>query len=256
MSYYVEYEKGISDYFFCEFGKEVGQKPHIHSHIEIVFVFEGILGATVSEKEYTFSAGEMFVIMPYEIHSYFGDATTFVISCPLEYFQERTQFLNGRLFSPIHIPFGKIERDIIFDIVDGEFKSDLKKKALMYYVFSGFVENCTLSERRFSEYDTYRRAVIYITENFKDNITLRKTALAAGVSEEHLSRMFNSSGKAHFSEILNSLRVNFSKQKLMDKSLSISDIALESGFGSIRNFNRIFKKHFNCTPSEFRKNRS
>ena len=141
---------------------------------------------------------------------------------------------------------------MILDIVKETFRSDLKKKALMYYAFSRFVEHCDLLDRDFSEYDTYRKTVIYISENFKEDISLKKAALSAGVSEEHLSRIFNASGNVGFSEIVNTLRVQFAKGKLKNKSLSISDIALEAGFGSIRNFNRIFKKHFHCTPSEYR----
>lgn len=254
MSYYVEYEKGISDYFFCMYGKELGQNPHIHSHVEVVFIFEGDLHATVSDLEYAFTAGEMFIIMPYEVHAYGGDATTFVISCPTDYFQEQSHYLTGKIFSPRHTKFGNIEKNIILDLVADKFQHDLKKKALMYYVFSRFSENCQLLDRVFSEYDVYRRTVIYVSENFKDDISLKKAALSAGVSEEHLSRVFNASGSVGFSEIVNSLRIQFAKGKLMNKNLSISDIALEAGFGSIRNFNRIFQKHFHCTPSEFRKN--
>lgn len=254
MAYTVEYEKGISDYFFCEFGKEVGQNPHIHSHIEVVLVFEGYIQASISEVDYRFTAGEMFIIMPYEIHSYYGDATTFVISCPTEYFQERNQLLVGKAFSPPYTTFGLIEKNMVFDIVNENYQSDLKKKALMYYVFSRFVENCKLFDRSFSELDTYRKAIIYITENFKENISLKKTALSAGVSEEHLSRIFHASGRVGFSEIINSLRVQYAKRRLICTDLSISDIALEAGFGSIRNFNRIFQKHYHCTPSEFRRN--
>ena len=253
MPYIVEYEKGISDYFFCDFGKEVGQKPHIHSHVEVVFIFDGNIQATISGMDYTFASGEMFIIMPYEIHSYGGDATTFVISCPTEYFQEQNQFLVGKVFSPPYIDFGSIEKEIIFDIVEEKYRSNLKKKALMYYVFSRFLEKCELLDRNLSEYDTYRRAIIYITTNFREDISLKKTALAAGVSEEHLSRIFNTSGRVGFSEVVNSLRVHFARRRIMSKNIPISDIALEAGFGSIRNFNRIFKQHFHCTPSEYRK---
>lgn len=253
MPYIVEYEKGISDYFFCEFGKEVGQKSHIHSHVEVVFVMDGHIQATISEIDYTFTAGEMFIIMPYEIHSYGGDATTFVISCPTDYFQEQNQFLVGKVFSPPYTTFGNIESSIISDIVNDKYRNDLKKKALMYYVFSRFLERCELLDRNLSEYDTYRRAIVYITQNFRDDISLKKTALAAGVSEEHLSRIFNASGRTGFLEVVNSLRVHFARRKLTNMALPISDIALEAGFGSIRNFNRIFKQHFHCTPSQFRK---
>lgn len=253
MAYFVEYEKGISDYFFCDFGKEAGQNSHIHSHVEVVFVFDGNIQANISGLDYTFTSGEMFLIMPYEIHSYGGDATTFVISCPTDYFQEQNQFLVGKVFSPLFTTFGNIEKEMILDIVNEKYRCDLKKKALMYYVFSRFKERSNLLDRNLSEHDTYRRAIIYITQNFKEHVSLKKTAFAVGVSEEHLSRIFNASGRAGFSEVINALRVHSARSRLINKNLSISDIALEAGFGSIRNFNRIFKQHFHCTPSEFRK---
>ena len=63
----------------------------------------------------------------------------------------------------------------------------------------------------------------------------------------------NHGGKPGFSEILNSLRVFAAKQKLEQTTSPVIEVALETGFGSIRNFNRVFKKFFGCNPSDVRK---
>ena len=47
------------------------------------------------------------------------------------------------------------------------------------------------------------------------------------------------------------------RDDLMEEtSLSVADVAFRAGFGSIRNFNRLCKKYFNCTPIDLRKKES
>ena len=142
---------------------------------------------------------------------------------------------------------------LIATIVGEEFTDDFKKKALLYCTVSDFLGSSVLTESPVFEYDIYRKALIYISENFKDNITLEKTALFIGVSAAHLSRVLNSNGKRGFSEVLNSLRVHEARKLIERGNLPISEIAMESGFGSIRNFNRIFQKHFGIKPSDIKK---
>jgi AraC family transcriptional regulator len=46
--------------------------------------------------------------------------------------------------------------------------------------------------------------------------------------------------------------VREARSKLAQGRLSLVEIALESGFGSQGNFNRIFRKHTGVTPGQFR----
>lgn len=47
--------------------------------------------------------------------------------------------------------------------------------------------------------------------------------------------------------------IRAAEQLLSRENLSITDIALQTGFTSITTFNRAFKKINSCTPSEFKK---
>ncbi len=254
MKYEVSPEVGISDFFFADI--LANSSPlHIHSHMEFIYVLKGDITVSIADKNYFLTEGDMAISMPYETHGYEyeEDSCAFVLACPPEYLSEYRQILTGKVFEPPVAKFTDIHKMLIDTILNEEFTDDLKKKALLYCTVSDFLNSSTLTDSPVFEYDVYRKAIVYISENFKENITLEKTALYVGVSPEHLSRVLNSNGKRGFSEILNSLRVYEARTLIERRNVPISEIALESGFGSIRNFNRIFQKHFGCKPSEIKK---
>lgn len=254
MKYQVSPEKGISDFFFADIMTK-SSHSHIHSHMEFIYVLKGCVTISIADKNYSLTEGDMAISMPYEAHGYeFGEnSSAFVLACPPEYLSEYRQMLSGKIFNPPTVKYGDVNRVIIKNIIDKNFEDDLKKKALLYSTISDFLNSSELTDSPVFEYDVYRKAIVYISENFKENITLEKTALFVGVSPEHLSRVLNSNGKRGFSEILNSLRVYEARKLLERENLPISEIAMESGFGSIRNFNRIFQKYFGCKPCDVRK---
>ena len=51
---------------------------------------------------------------------------------------------------------------------------------------------------------------------------------------------------------LHNLRVSKARKMLTDTYASITDIAFESGFSSLRTFNRVFVKYTGKTPSDYR----
>jgi len=253
LKYQVSPEKGVSDFFFSNIITD-SSPSHVHSHMEFIYVLKGRVTVSIADKNYSLTEGEMAISMPYEIHSYEYDENTqaFVLACPPEYLSEYRQMLSGKVFVPPIVKYSDVNRILIENIIDENFEDDLKKKALLYCTVSDFLNSSELADSPVFEYDVYRKAIVYISENFKENITLEKTALYVGVTPFHLSRVLNSNGKRGFSEILNSLRVYEARKLLENKNLPISEIAMEAGFGSIRNFNRIFQKHYGCKPCEIK----
>ncbi|MFK7786278.1 MAG: response regulator [Crocinitomicaceae bacterium] len=55
------------------------------------------------------------------------------------------------------------------------------------------------------------------------------------------------------SQFINSIRLKESARLLTDQLISIQEVSELSGFNSIQSFNKVFKKHFEMTPSEYRK---
>lgn len=56
-----------------------------------------------------------------------------------------------------------------------------------------------------------------------------------------------------FKSYLMNIRVGYACRLLIDATLDISEIAYDSGFENLSNFNRQFKKIKGVTPSQFQK---
>ena len=71
---------------------------------------------------------------------------------------------------------------------------------------------------------------------------------------EMREQLYNSKLGMNFNNYLNSIRINHACDLLNESNKKIADISEETGFGSIRSFNRAFKSVMNMTPAEYRNN--
>ena len=126
------------------------------------------------------------------------------------------------------------------------------------YRLSGILHRNRILDDYFSDIDIkglnrLQPALLYIDRHLKDNITLESLAETVHLNPEYLSRMFKKiTGKNIFSYI-NYIRINNACKLLVDTDMSVLEIAMESGYSSISNFNRYFLKIKDCTPSAYRK---
>ena len=82
---------------------------------------------------------------------------------------------------------------------------------------------------------------------------MEELASQAGYSPPYLSRMFKrSTGYAPYAFILKA-RLEHSQHLLLRTTLSIQEVAEQSGFPSQANFSYMFRKEFGYTPSDYRK---
>ena len=94
----------------------------------------------------------------------------------------------------------------------------------------------------------------YIAKNYKDEIRLSTLADIAGMSPSAFSRFFKLHTGRNLSEYIIEMRLGYASRQLVDTAKGIAEICYECGFNNLSNFNRIFKKKKNCSPSEFREN--
>ncbi len=74
----------------------------------------------------------------------------------------------------------------------------------------------------------------------------------AGFSKYHFTRLFKNFTGTSFYKYLNKKRIEHAEKLLVDPELSITEVALQSGFSSLSAFIRMFKLIKDCTPTEFR----
>jgi len=93
----------------------------------------------------------------------------------------------------------------------------------------------------------------YISEHCTEKLTLEGVAAYSGYSKFHFARMFKAYSGMSFYDFFLRQRLLLCERLLSNPALSITEVALRSGFGSIATFNRIFKQYEKMTPSEYRR---
>ena len=104
--------------------------------------------------------------------------------------------------------------------------------------------------------NTVSRALRIIHNTSGDELKVTSLAESMGMTDRHLRRLFDEHLGASPIEIMITQRLHFAKQALQETYLPISEIALASGFQSIRRFNEAFKERFQASPSEVRGSKS
>lgn len=95
-------------------------------------------------------------------------------------------------------------------------------------------------------------AVTYIEEHFLQPITLQAMADKAYLSTRQFQRVFTRNYHTTPMDYVIRKRLDYSCTLLRHPGLSISQVALESGFRDQNYYARQFRKVYNCTPSEYR----
>lgn len=98
-----------------------------------------------------------------------------------------------------------------------------------------------------------KKAVAYIRQNYKNDIKLFDVAKEIGLNETYFSRVFKKKFGINYSDYLNNVRLEKSKELLNTTNLTMNEISTEVGYNSESYFSRIFKLNFKITPKQFRK---
>lgn len=92
----------------------------------------------------------------------------------------------------------------------------------------------------------------YIADHCTENINVDELADLAGFSKFHFARLFKQFSGISCYEYLTQKRIAHAEKLLIQPDISITEVAMRSGFNSLSTFNRIFKSAKNCTPSEYK----
>ncbi|MBP5856886.1 methylphosphotriester-DNA--protein-cysteine methyltransferase family protein [Marivibrio halodurans] len=99
---------------------------------------------------------------------------------------------------------------------------------------------------------TVSRALKLIEEGALDRAGVEALADRLGIGARHLARLFDRHLGASPGAVARTYRLHRAKRLLRESELRITDIAFQSGFGSIRRFNAAFAALYGRPPSSFR----
>lgn len=163
------------------------------------------------------------------------------------------------LFSRAAIEGGADARQIFgdtrqtFDTIDSFTELDELSRLLtsLFYRFVGYAFDFASVKN----IDLVHKVLGYVRTHYAQRITMDDLAAHVNLSRAHLSRVLSEDLGMPFSEFVNAMRVEKSKELLRRPDVSLADIAGLTGFSDQSYFTKVFRKSVGMSPGEFRRKR-
>ena len=91
----------------------------------------------------------------------------------------------------------------------------------------------------------------YIRDHINDEITLGDLAKASSFSPWYARRLFIEHLNMTPAVYIRRLKLSKSALRLRDENVSVLDVAISMGFGSVDGYQRAFRREFGCNPKEY-----
>lgn len=247
---------------------------HFHPAYELTLITEGKGKRLAGDSMETFSPGDLVLVGPMLPHVWVSEeqpgssCSALVIQFPqalvntLESFPECQSLRNNLLEAASHgwqmqvtdketlmekfskIPHleGAASIAAFIDLFDLVTQLPGRKLASPGYKSA---KNETHSKR-------INKILVYVEKHYIEEIKLGEAAKTVHLSESAFSKYFKRTMGKTFFDYVNEVRISRACLLLRDTDQSISEIALDSGFGNLSYFNRIFLKKKHTTPYTFR----
>lgn len=250
---------------------------HFHPEFEINYIYNAqggrrIVGDHVGE----IGKRELVMTGPNLYHGWENfknspklESHEITIQFPKDLFHEG--LLSKNLIQPINKLLQNANRGILFsedtiNLVEkklfhlsrkNDFDSFLEFQSLLYDLAISrdqkFLTNMNFSHQNdFINSERIEKIYNFLKENYQNKIKIEEVAQLVNMSVISLSRLIKKRTGKSFVEFLIAIRLGAATRSLIETNDSVSEICYDCGFNNISNFNRIFKKYQNCTPSEFR----
>ena len=221
---------------------------HLHKDLEFVYVAEGSLRMTVENRTSELSAHELALILPSQIHSYERTvgAKALVAVFAEDYVPEFCRAISKKTAKSNVFHMESAECALLLRKLGGANPSRLTLSACFSLACAAFLDEIPLvpSEGESKSKLLLHRMLFYISEHYRENITLEGMAKALGYESHYVSRCFHADLGKNFKQFVNEYRINYAKHLIATESgrMSMTEIAFASGFQSVRNFNRVYQK--------------
>ncbi|MDF2613399.1 MAG: putative response regulatory protein [Clostridia bacterium] len=103
-------------------------------------------------------------------------------------------------------------------------------------------------------YDTnINQAIQYINKNFTSNLRLKDVAEYVHMSETYFSKSFKKIMDINFVDYINKMRIEEAKKLLLQRKMTIQEIAEQVGYNNTSYFTQTFKSYEGITPKQYQK---
>ena len=286
MNYLYEYSDTLNRPFeaflFDTAVNEFPARPHWHHYVELIYLIEGNIIATVNEKEYYLNEGDMILFYRGDIHSLSATTYNRALFSGIKFDTARltvnagptpklTTMLMAARDQGARICFREAEnkaydfrscfRECLEEYNTGGLGYDVAIHSRLCLLFLDIIriwQREGISFTNLTEYVsddelTIRSILEYIDLHLDENLRVEDLAKRCNMSYSHFAKCFRELYGRSCKEHLDILRVEKAEEMLRFTDYSLNDISQELGFSDCSHFIRVFKSHKGVTPGSIRK---
>ncbi len=245
--------------------EETRYPSHFHKKTEITYMKVGTCSSIINQTQYFAEKDDILYVPEYYPHSYetSSNARRLLITPTQDLKIDVENFLNKRTF-PCLLSDKEYNRTKILPILNDIIKAQNDKNidaASKSLIIKGYInafygmllaryKNCLVEQIKQAEMLT--NVLIYLEENYKNDITLDELANKFGYNKYYFSKLFNTCVGDNLKNYVNNIRVKkFARIYAEDTHANITHLALTLGFDSMPSFYRAFKRFYHCSPKEY-----
>ena len=253
-----ELEKDQDDCFIWKRHEHRDFPSHFHAAMEIYFVLTGKMEATINGQSYLMRAGDIFVINPFEIHSYkqIDESLVAVLIFHNKYLDDfhkdypKQQLKTHVTDSAYNEQIYTLLKEIPSSLYPNRTLSNLARKGYVNLVLDMLVSKYGVATSTPMQ-ENITKIMSYIYENYNQPITLETLSAQFNYTKTSLSRLLSKHLKVDLRTFINNLRVEQADLFLSDQKyedLSILQIAYLCRFESPATFYRAYHRRYNHPP--------
>lgn len=259
-----------------------GFRPHRHDFLEFSYVVEGHGAETVNGMRHLMSPGTFTFVLPYQVHELFTSPGSELVlyncmfSMDLLMENSRQEGLLRLIDSVDDSPYIQLNGEVglrmkrliedMFAEYNGSepWKHTMLRIKLKEILVAFDRSRKKAGGRNDAERETASAAsgarsgsvwpiIHYIHHNYHEDITLSALAARFSMSASRISEVIKATTGQTFVRFLHDLRVRHACSLLASTEMSVSEIALEVGYGSYATFARVFRDSKGMVPNAYRK---
>lgn len=250
-------------------------ETHWHTALEIIVPTENWYDATIDDQEFHVLPGEILIIPSGALHSLKApeSGSRFVFLFDVSAIASLHGFSQiEALFTPPQL-ISKATHPQVYDDVyrllmqmrDEYFgEKDFAELSIFSLLLNLFVVIGTNHLNNLNFFSSMRPAkqkvyttkfnnvMEYIDTHYMDDLSLDDVAAAADFSKFHFSRLFKQYTGFTFCDYIRHRKIRAAEELLNQPDLTVTEVAMQSGFVSLSTFNRVFREFKHCSPTEYR----
>ncbi|MGX7198066.1 helix-turn-helix domain-containing protein [Enterococcus olivae] len=236
--------------------------PHWHPEFQFVWLLDGVLNYTVETEKIKLEPSSGLLINSSKLHSALPETETAAFICidfspnfinESFYQKEIAKIQNHPDFTCIPIQLNKSQQRLL-----KEFSVETERSFLpLYELLLGLLSQVTMEKITTTTYSSAIYPLLdYVHTNFQKPLKVSDIAQVISINKNKCTTLFKAYTGLSPIDYLIDYRLNESKNLLQQTELSISEICYSVGFNHLSYFITAFKKKYQCTPLQFRKQSS